>query len=243
MKINSIAVAALFAAVAPAAPAQSFFSTDAPERMMTYGVRAGINLSNTTVGSGVFDRWNVNSWGMGMEVGAEVGIHFRDFIALRPGFYFESRSGNYAYDMGVRYLSGGGSSFVQLGHYRTYHFTIPVMAEVSFNMSSDMRWNVAAGPYISFRIGSDGANDVYVPQVKGEAPVLPDAGTPVNLADGLAMAQRSKFDGGLRFGTGLTWRRRWSLSCYYLAGFGHAWKDSDLGGRNKTWSFTLGYDF
>ncbi len=233
MKINAkglvCAAASVSVAALPAgASAQDFFSTDAPEKMLTIGVRAGLNNSNVTINKNTFDLWNVNSWGLGTNFGAEVGIHFRDYLSIRPSFWFESRSGSYAYASLVADAANPETlgELVQLGHYRTYHFTIPVMAVVSFNITENLRWNVMAGPYISWRLGTTGNGIVEIP--RGE-----DTYT----------ADRKSFDAGLRIGTGLELRRHWVLEAAYEAGGCHAWKDGSLGGRNKAWLFSVGYNF
>ncbi len=243
-RISTILLAALSAVAGGSASAQSFFCTDAPERLLSYSVHAGVNVSNVTVNKGVYDRWNHNAWGSGVEIGAQVGIHFKDYLCIRPGFFLESRSGNYAYDMTAEQPGVAGAqevSFVQLGHYRTWHLNIPVMCQVSFNLSDDLRWNVEAGPYVSWRFAGDDASDVTAPSAPGIRPVLGVLGG-VD-ATGTKTVDRRKFDAGLRIGTGLEWRRHWSLAVHYLAGGCSAWRAKELGGRNKTWTFTLGYGF
>lgn len=228
MNIKKIAFAAVLALGSMSGSAQEFFSTEAPARMLTIGVRAGLNQSNLTINKNTFDLWNVNSWGMGTDFGAEVGIHFRDYLSIRPSFWFESRSGNYAYASLVAdpEQPDGIGSLVQLGHYRTYHFTIPVMAVVSFNITDKLRWNVMAGPYISWKLGTTGNSVVEIPR-----------------PEGTFETGQKKFDAGLRVGSGLELKRRWVLEVAYEAGGCHVWREAQLGGRNKCWQFIVGYNF
>ncbi len=228
MKNQYIALLGALALGAGCASAQEFFSTESPEKMLSVGVRAGLNQSNVTLNKNTFDLWNVNSWGLGTNFGAEVGIHFRDYLSIRPSFWFESRSGNYAYATALPPADEAGewSELVQLGHYRTYHFAIPVMAVVSFNVTDNLRWNVMAGPYITWRLGTDGNGLIDI--------VRPE---------GTLTAERKKFDAGLRAGTGLELKRHWVVEVAYEAGGCHAWTDSSLGGRNKSWQFIVGYNF
>ena len=127
------------------AKANDFLSSEVPDELFNIGVRIGLNTSNRTFNKDFFRSWNTNSWGTGIDAGVVVNLNMRDFFALQPGFFFESRSGNYSYSQ--EYLNGEGKKkdFTQMGHYRTHNFTIPVMASLRFNLSGDLRWVIEAG--------------------------------------------------------------------------------------------------
>ena len=76
---------------------EEFFSTEPADQLFSFGARLGINASNRTFPSNVFNKWNSNSWGTGMDVGAIANINFRDYLSVQPGIFFESRSGNFSY--------------------------------------------------------------------------------------------------------------------------------------------------
>ena len=52
---------------------------------------------------------------------------------------------------------------------------------------------------------------------------------------------RKKNVWGLKFGTGIEYDNHYYLGIHYMAGFGDPWKYADVSGRNKAWTFTLGY--
>lgn len=241
MRLTPYILGVLLTSGVTTAQAVPFLSADRPERLFTLGVRAGFNTSNTTVGDRVFDRWNVNSWGLGTQLGAVATLHFRDWIGVQPGFFFETRTGFHSYDFATVTPTGQTSHASQFGHSRTYHFTVPVMASAAFNITDMLRLTAEAGPYVSFMVGSGDSDSMYVPY---GTPSVDNQGAVINTsASGVTLSERRRFDAGLKAGAGLVWNRHWSVSVHYLAGGGSPWKPDGLGGRLKSWQFSLGYDF
>lgn len=219
-------VFALCLLAAPQARADDFFSTEQPERRLEPGLRLSVNTSNHTMHYPKADLWNVDSWGNGLNIGAVVGIAIRDYIAIEPGFTVSYRSGKYARS-GV--MAVGNTLDVQMfvGNVHQLDFVIPVMASVRFNVTPNLRWSVDAGPYIDVLVASDDYNQ----------PILLTPGGIV-----ARYAHRTDVDFGLKLGSGITLRRHWYAGIHYLAGMTDAWKYG-FGGRNKTWDFTVGYNF
>lgn len=213
--------------------ASDFFSTAQPERLFRIGVHFGINTSNRTLNKKVFDIWNNNSWGTGIDAGATVDINFRDWFSIKPGFFYESRSGNFAYSM--RTVDASTNTIVpfdQLGHYRQYNFVIPVMAVAHFNLTDDVRWNVEAGPYLQIALHNSISDNVTVP-----SPAIGAESTD------LVSFKAATCDFGLKFGTGLTILDHYDFGIHYMAGMLHPWNYSKLGGCQKAWVFSVGYLF
>lgn len=230
----------LFAAIialtaAPAASGADFFSTERSESTFDIGVHFGINTTNRTMAKDVFKEWNHNSWGVGIDAGATVDINFRDWFSVQPGFFFESRSGNYAYAYNVGNSDGSISTVTQLGHGRSYNFTIPVMAAVHFNVTDDLRWNIELGPYFQFGFSNSFSNKATYPLA-----ILSNNGV---VPAGTGIAKTKGFDFGLKTGTSLTIKEHYNVGIHYEAGCLDAWKPSQLGGRNKGWIFSVGYIF
>lgn len=218
------------------ASSRNFFSTEEARSLFDIGVHFGINTSNRTIGKKVFDNWNSNSWGTGIELGATVDINFKDWISVQPGFFFESRSGNYAYSSLIVTEQDAISSINQFGHGRSYNFTIPVLASAHFNVTEDVRWNVEFGPYLQFGLhNSFNEKAIYL---SGNLPASPEV-----RPDQWESAKTRSFDFGFKFGTGLTVLRHYNFAVHYLAGCLDVWKPSRLGGRNKAWVFSVGYNF
>lgn len=233
MKLRILFSAIAIASICSTAFSQEkdFFSTEESPKLFTFGVRAGLNTSNRTMPGYAFNAWNVNSWGTGIDVGAVATINFRDYLALQPGFFFESRSGNFSY--ASEYITNNNTvdTQYQLGHYRSYNFTIPIMGIVRFNLSDDLRLLGELGPYLQFVLSSSDANDiVYLTRYPAATDYY------------MRAADQNKFDVGFKIGTGLQFREHYSFEIHYMAGMVNAWKDPN-GGHNKAWTFTLGYDF
>lgn len=213
------------------AGAENFLSTKAADKLMSLGVRFGVNTSNRTFSQDYFQQWNVNSWGTGVDAGVVYDLNLRDFFTLQPGFFFESRSGNYAYAQDY-YQNGTADKFTEMGHYRNYNFTVPVMVSFRFNITESLRWAVEAGPYAQFQLHSSDNGKITV--------IDPQSSSSDVLRARTAKTESSDF--GLKAGSGLIINKKYSLNIHYLAGCKNVWKEPHAGGRNKTWTFTVGYE-
>lgn len=228
------------------ANAADFFSTQKCDNLFTIGVRAGLNTSNRTTSNRPYrGAYHQENWGTGFNLGAVVNLNIRDYLAIQPGFFFDGRSGSYLLtDKGsytVPNPETGAEDVVkwgysQSGQLHTYDFTIPVMAVFRFNITDRLRWNVEAGPYLSFVLAS------YLTHKRNLA---------YGTDDSLRFPRKAAtVDFGLKFGTSLTLMKHYSIGVHYLAGMVPAWKSQDFdsytktyGGFTKSWMFTLGYDF
>lgn len=211
--------------------AEDFFSTDDADHLFDFGVRIGVNTSNRTIGSSVASIWNQNSWGTGFDLGAVANINFKDFISVQPGFFYESRSGSFAYES-IGYTENGNTyEITQLGKGREYLFTIPVVASVHFNVLDELRWNVDFGPYFQFKLKSTFDHKFEYPYAYPNGIVYLDN------------VKTSRADVGLKMGTSLDIYEHYHIGVHYLAGLCHAWNPGELGGHNKAWMFTIGYNF
>lgn len=222
----------LVAATAITSSANDFFSTEDPDHLVTFGARIGVNTSNRTIATTPVTLWNINSWGVGFDAGAVADINFKDFISVQPGFFFESRSGSFAYQNSAYTVLGDHYVLTQLGKGREYLFTIPVVASVHFNVLDELRWNVDFGPYFQFKLRSTFDHKFSVPEA-----------TYANGIEYSSDVRTSKCDVGLKFGTSLDIYDHYYVGVHYLAGLLHAWNPGKLGGHNKEWLFTIGYNF
>lgn len=216
--------------------AKDFFSTEEADKVMTIGAHFGINTSNRTISKKVFDEWNSNSWGTGIDVGVTVDLNLRDWFSIQPGFFFDTRSGNYAYSSTVILSEEELDYVTQFGHGRSYNFIIPIMAAGHFNFSDDVRWNVEVGPYLQICL-HDSFNDKII-YPKANVVQSPDV-----LPAGWAGVKGRTLDFGFKFGTSLTILDHYNVGVHYLAGCLDVWKGKNLGGRNKQWCFSVGYLF
>lgn len=211
--------------------AADFFSTEESPRLFNFGVRLGVNASNRTFSKDYFNEWNVNSWGAGIDAGIVMNINIREYLAIQPGFFFESRSGHYAYSENYVSVANQIDNFTQLGKLRTYNFTIPVMASFRFNLADNLKWLVEAGPYVQLKLHSSDNQKIEVISQSANGAIERGSAS-------------SKFaDWGLKAGTGIMVADHYSFSIHYLAGGCDVWKEPYAGGKNKAWTFTLGYEF
>lgn len=210
--------------------AQEFFSTADADYLFNFGARIGINTSNRTVAHMPGQMWNSNSWGLGFDAGVVADINLKNFISLQPGFFFESRSGAFAY----KTLGSGPDArdIIQLGKGRQYLFSIPLLVSVHFNITDRLRWDVDFGPYLQFVLKSTFNGKFIYP--------LTTFGGNIEYFDN---PKSSVFDIGLKMGSGLTLFEHYYLGVHYMAGLCNAWDPGKLGGRNKGWVFTIGYTF
>lgn len=220
----------LVACVSFNANAQAFFDTSAPEKFFTFSGRIGFNTSNRTVPSSNVTYYNHESWGTGFNVGVLANLNFREYLSLQPGLFYESRSGNFAY--ASRYGNILNPEEVQygFGHWRAYYFTVPVMGIVKFNLAENVKASAEFGPYVQFQLKETGKAIEYFEYL------------PLENHYHHYEAEQAKIDLGLKMGAGLQFYKHYYIGFHYLAGLCHAYKHP-AGGKNKSWMFTIGYDF
>lgn len=237
MKRIILGAACLLSAIG--ANASDFFSTDECSDLFTFGARIGVNTSNRTMSnSAVPGAYHHESWGTGFDLGVTLDLNIRDYLSIQPGFFFESRSGAYTV-IGTEIEEGSLiniSEIAQAGKRSSYNFTIPVVASFHFNITDDLRWNVDAGPYVAFVLGSRMKNKRFVVNGNADEPLFSQKAAAV--------------DFGIKMGTGLEILRHYYAGVHYMAGCIDAWKTRKLGsytknygGVTKGWVFTVGYIF
>lgn len=209
------------------ANAQELFDTSEPDEYFNLGVRLGLNTSvNTTSKDAGFNLRNHNSWGLGFDAGVVANINIRNYISLQPGFFFQSRSGDFTYVAEGTTTGTTRDWEVVCGHTRRYAFDIPILAVIHLNLSEDVRLNGEFGPYFSFNLKTD-ADATYFENVAHQQLDL----------------RHKALDFGFKMGASLNFATHYVAGIHYLAGCGNAWKSPLMGGKNKAWTFTIGYDF
>ena len=215
--------------------AQQFFDTSDSEKFFTFGGRLGFNTSNRTFPSGSYSNMIFTSWGTGFNAGVVANLNFKEYISLQPGFFYESRSGNLVnivdYYTGASNTSSNRETHYEKDHLRAYYFTIPVMGVLKFNLAENIKWNVEFGPYLQFCLKESGQNDVAILYRM-----------PQGIAYNLYYAKHNSVDFSLKMGMGLQFYQHYYVGVHYLAGICNVWNQPS-GGRNKSWMFTIGYDF
>lgn len=204
--------------------AADFFSTEPAKSTLAFSARLGVNTSNSTIHRpDIID--DMESWGAGFTGGMAVDIMFRDWFAIQPAIFYESRSHRYTYILHQNINSTDG---IAIGHTLDYTFNIPVLFSARFNISHNLRWSLDFGPYFTFGIGKHDKGEF----MQGE--------TFYRYNDGYYKSRR-RTTAGLKMGTGIQFNSHYYFGVHYLAGTTNVYKD--YGGRAKAWTFTLGYDF
>lgn len=210
---------------------QEFFDTSDAEKFFTFSARLGFNTSNKTFPSRTFNKWNHNSWGTGLNVGVLANLNFKEYITIQPGLFVESRSGDYSYLTEYINYVGQVDTHYEMGHIRGYYLTVPVMGIFKFNLSEHIKYSLEFGPYFQLGLRQTGVKNVNVIYR------LPGSNTYSQY-----IATHNNIDAGIKLGSGLQFYNHYYIGFHYLIGLCDAWKDPE-GGRNKSWVFTLGYDF
>lgn len=226
MNIKTLGASLLALCATGPATAQDWIDTSEPDNLLTYGVRVGFNTSNATRGGGD-SRANLDAWGTGFDAGAVVSLNFNNSVSVQPGFFFQSRSHNYSYVI-PQTADGTAPNIHEYGHTLCRSFQVPVMGIFSMHPSESLKWSIEFGPYFNFGLtGSDkGTQEVGLASR--------------DYSDGY-YDHRKKFDFGFKMGSSLTVLDHYYLGIHYECGACSVWNNAD--GRNKAWTFTIGYDF
>lgn len=231
MKILKYVISAFFALSFLSASAVDFFSTEPSPKFFTLGARMGINTSNHTFPNGNFNIKNINSWGTGFSAGVVANLNFREYFTLQPGIFYESRSGRYTYASSYITNTNHTDISYQIGHSLFYDLSIPVMAVFNFNIAENVKWKVEAGPYLQINLKKPDNDKIIVLYRE-----------PLGNDYKQKYALSHFYDFGLKFGSGISVNRHYYFGIHYLCGLREVW-GYPAGGRNKAWTFTLGYDF
>lgn len=233
MKKLLISIIALFACFGSVnLKAQEFFDTDIARKFFSLGARVGFNTSNRSFPTGDFVNHTFTNWGIGFNAGVVANLNLREYISLQPGFFYSTRSAdliNIAEYTALPIYGGGQRTYYEKNHLLGYYFNIPIMGIMKFNLAENIKWNVEFGPYLEFALKQKGFDNVILLYRPNK-----------NFAH--YSAKQNSFDFGFKLGSGLTFYKKYYVGFHYLAGVCHAWHDP-AGGKNKSWQFSVGYEF
>jgi len=137
-KVFTIVACAMLSLAASAQ--SSFFSTEKSDKPVTFGVRAGGNLSTVTGDvEGVKSR-------MGFNVGVSVDVPFLKSLYLQTGLY--------ATQKGYKYDDGDGKA-------NPLYLEIPVLASYRYDFSEATQLQVNAGPYMAYGLSGKADGEKY----------------------------------------------------------------------------------
>lgn len=146
--------------------ADDFVDYDAPRKMVSVGVRLGVNTSSVGINFddiyGDMKHFN-NDWHAGFDAGAVVNLNIRNYFTLQPGFFFQNKSYNSTL---ITANFDEGKLKNSFHHSRYYYFQIPILASFRFNISHGLKWLVDVGPYFAFGLGGDTKVETYSTEIK-----------------------------------------------------------------------------
>lgn len=221
------------------AKAAGFIDMRAPDRFIVAGARVGMNISTLTFSPDYFNLENTANWDKGALIGAVADIYIRNFVSLQPGFFFDIRKSGYSVGSShyIPHLNAEERfeyrEIYQWGDITTCNLLFPSLIRFHFNPGKNVTWNPAVGPYYNIRLSMSGAPKAYHTHVEETGGYyFKESNGPWNRAEL-----------GIMAGMGFTFFRHYSISAYYLVGLRNAWSMKGWGGRNKAWTFMIGYNF
>ena len=260
MKKQILAIAAAMAVGTSAVSAQFTINTAHPERVITVGVRAGGNVSNTSSNeSDLLPAINMydGEWKGGFTMGVVADLNIREYISIQPGVFYSSASHGFKrmsigrtlpteeYPVGTDYATATSSS--STAHY----FQVPLLVSFKVEAGPKIKLIAEAGPYFAWGLG--GHEKYSIKNFDGS----PAGGaTPTHKRDYFGRGGISRtYDWGFKMGVGVMFDRI-SINAHYLAGCRDVLRPSacndpnadpmilaGVDGYNKMWQFTLGYNF
>lgn len=232
-------------ACASIAGAQLRIDISDAERPFNVGVRMGLNTSNLSSNQLdlVPDLHSTSvDWKAGFTGGVVIDIIMRNFFALQPGFFFETRSCSFSH---VQQIGDPARLQLMEGTQSSSYFKIPILASFRVLVTDDLEWQMDFGPYFSFGLGGNEkytyvspGNDYHGREFKRD--YFGDKGF-----------VRS-YDWGFKMGMGLSVMKHYYVGIHYEAGcrnvlLPNAYNPEPvlygLKGHNKAWDFTIGYTF
>ncbi|WP_108821489.1 porin family protein [Dysgonomonas sp. Marseille-P4361] len=218
LKISFLAVALLIGV-----------GVNAQETSPTFGVKAGVNLSNFS-GSGAED----TDAKVGFNVGVTVEYTLAPDVFLLSGLEFTTKGAKLSYledvvsaEVGMRLTMN--AMYLQL----------PVHVGYKFDISENVKLNMHAGPYIAYGIGGKGKTKI---EDNPTGIVLIDIDPAKSEYDFFGKHGAGRFDFGLGLGVGAEFGKI-GVGLGYDLGLINISKDNNAKIRNMNAYLTVGYKF
>lgn len=252
MKIYKHLIVALAVCFAGDAAAQEvpFFDTSKPDRILTFGIRVGLNSSGVSTNYMSIQPELIQSnfyWRSGGQAGGVVDLHIRNFFAIQVGCFWENRSYDCTLMAAAAEEDYMGSLYT---HARFNYVNLPVLLSFRFNLLPQAVWQVDAGCYYAYGISGKKEMDSYIAFGESEGQLVFDhaLSSPSYFgADPKEFLAVNRADFGLKLGTGLTFFDRYVVGVYYQRSIKNVAKNYEGGPdyhlRNCSWSVNIGYNF
>lgn len=216
------------------------FGANAQEKKVSFGVRAGMNISGINDkytgeldGASASDYESDFKSRVGFHVGVVMDWQLAGNFYLQPGLYYTTRGGK---------IDESQEDYKYEEKWRMGYLQLPVLASYRFNISDKVKWHVNAGPYVALGLGGkvkyNDDGDKYDIKMFGTTP--DDAEDDSDYKNGI-----KRFDAGLSFGMGVSINKVYVGVVYDLGlcniADKDAWKDYKI--RNRNFAITVGYNF
>lgn len=241
----------LLTAVVPAAAREvPMFDTGRPGKVLTFGIRAGLNSSGVAANYTSIQPELIQSnfyWRSGFQIGGVADLHLRNYLALQAGLFWENK----AYDCTLMAATAVedymGSLFAGV---RFNSINVPLMLSFRLNLLPQAEWEFDVGGYWAYGVSGKKTMDSYIAFGEEEGQLVFDheISKPDYFdADPKDFLAVNRADWGLKIGTGLTFFKRYAIGVYYQHSLKNLAKHYEGGPgyklRNCGWSVNIGYNF
>lgn len=235
--------------------AQIVINTAPADRPVSFGVRIGGNVSNTSTNEAslmpAIEMYSPN-WRGGVTAGFVADLNIRQYISIQPGIFYSSASHGFKrvsigsdVDQPLPFASITTSTSV------AHYIQVPVMASMKFECGPHIKLIGEVGPYFAWGFG--GHEKYTVNRYDGNTGNPADRRHKRDYFGNGGVSHR--FDWGFKMGAGVAFGD-FIISAHYLAGCRDilgtdACNDPNadpmlragVKGHNKMWQFTAGYNF
>lgn len=232
--MKKLFVAAVAAVMALGASAQVTFwdSADADQKI-TYGPRAGLNISTMSFDTpGGYDFGENKTSKIGFNVGVAVDFNLNRSFSINSGLFYTTKGVKFEVkDIDDKYTETYNAGYLQLPIYASYRLNFAEASQLQINF----------GPYLAF-----GLNGKYTEKYQDFEDAESNTETKYDLfGTGENQTGVKRFDMGLGIGAGYTWNRIY-LGFEYQLGLVNcldkkAW--DPIKGYTRNFSISLGYNF
>lgn len=221
-----------------------------PERIITFGLRAGINsssLSTNYIKAQPELIRNEFYWRTGGQIGAVADVRLCSFLAIEVGAFWQNRSFDCALMTANTTDDYMGSMFLQ-NRFNTV--SIPVMLSFRFNFLPQVMFQFDAGGYYAYGFAGKKEMDSYIAFDENEGQLVFDHTLSEGNyfgADAKEFLAVNRADLGIKTGIGLTFLRKYFLGVYFERSLKNNAKNRPGSPEYKiyynNWSVSLGYNF
>jgi len=192
-----------------------------------------------------------DTWEGGWKIGVATTYQFNTWFSLKSGLHYTQRG----YSLqSLPWIDEKDQFRLYSGENKRHFLQIPLMAEFGFNLSDDVRLNVAAGPYMGFCISHSYSYTGHSYSTSGSYGDIPGYGYGYDdyfygyygYANGYGpykpFSGVRKFDWGATFSAGLEVKNLYFNVGYDLS-LGKEYDFDEISGKYHMFSLTVGYKF